>query len=104
MDIKNLELKYFLIILIVILLIYLIYINFIENKTIESFKSRNSLATYYHSDDDFNFDNTDSLSHQFNQNKNDSSYVQSHWNGSYNFTNSEGVLMYVTFLQVNKTV
>jgi len=104
MDIKNLELKYFLIILIVILLIYLIYINFIENKTIESFKSRNSLATYYHSDDDFNFDNTDSLSHQFNQNKNDSSYVQSHWNGSYSFTTNSNILMYVTFLQVNKTV
>lgn len=102
MDIKNLELKYFLIILIVLLLIYLIYINFIENKTIESFKSRNSLATYYHSDDDYNFSQNSTLSHELNQNRNDVSYLESHWNGSYNFTNQSGILMYVTFLQVNK--
>ena len=104
MDIKNLELKYFLIILIILLLIYLIYINFIENKSLESFKSRNSLVTYYHSDDDYNFGKNDTLSHELNQNRNDVTYIESPWNGSYNFVNTEGNEMYVTFLQVNKTL
>ena len=97
MELKNLELKYFLIILIVLLLIYLIYINFIENKTIESFKSRNSLTTYYHSDDDFNFSKNSTLSHELNQNRNDVQYIESHWNGSYSFTTNSNILMYITF-------
>lgn len=107
MDMKNLDLKYFLIILIVVLLGYLIYINYIENKTIESFQVRNSLSSYFQSDDDFQSDNDllmDNTTNEFRQTLNDTSYVPSSWNGSYKFEDEDEKINYITFLQINKDV
>jgi hypothetical protein len=101
MDMKKFDLKYFLIILIVILLGYLLYINYFENKTLESFQVRNSLSSYYQSDDDSDLSNL----HEKNELRytvNNVSYDPSLWNTSFNFDDNDDKKNYVTFLQINK--
>ena len=98
---KKLDLKYFLIILIVVLLGYLIYINYFENKTLESFKVRNSLSSYFQSDDDTDFDDS-SIRHELRYTRNDVRYEPSKWNGTYKFSDVDNNNYFVNFLQINK--
>ena len=101
MDIKLLDMKSLLIIIIFALLAYLIYINYFENKTLESFKTRNSLSSYYQSDDDSDL-TRDFKTNELRYTPNDIKYLPSNWNGSYTFKNSSNELCYITFLQINK--
>lgn len=99
MDMKKLDLKYFLVILIIILLGYLIYINYFENKTLESFKVRNSLSSYFQSDDDTDADDS-SIKHELRYTRNNLKYTQSNWNGSHKFE-INNIEYYISFLQIN---
>lgn len=101
MDMKKLDLKYFLIILIVVLLGYLIYINYFENKTLESFKVRNSLSSYFQSDDDTDFDDA-SIRHELRHTRNEVTYMPSNWDGTYKFNDVNDDEYFVNFLQINK--
>lgn len=101
MDMKKFDLKYFLIILIVILLGYLLYINYFENKTLESFQVRNSLSSYYQSNDDSDLSNL----HEKNELRhtvNNVQYDPSLWNASFRFIDNDDNENYITFLQINK--
>merc|ERR1711916_347081 len=101
MDMKKLDLKYFLIILIVVLLGYLIYINYFENKTLESFKVRNSLSSYFQSDYDTDFDDS-SIRHELRYTRNNFAYFPSEWDGTYKFNDVNNDEYFVNFLQINK--
>ena len=103
MNKKMLDIKYFLIVIIVALLGYLIYINYFENKTVESFMQRNSLSSYYQSnDDDYAKQNLDThLRHELRQTENNVVKTMSDWNGTWSFTDESNKKFYVTFLQVN---
>ena len=98
---KKFDLKYFLIILIVILLGYLLYINYFENKTLESFQLRNSLSSYYQSDDDSDLSNLYEKN-ELRHTNNNVRYDPSLWNASFNFDDNDNNKNYVTFLQINK--
>ena len=101
MDKKLLILRYFLIIIITALLGYLIYVNYNENKTLESFMTRNSLSTYFNSDDDSIMDNK-FFRNELKQTRNFLDYTPSEWNGSYKFFDANMDEHYITFLQINK--
>ena len=101
MELKKLNIKYFLIIIIIISIGYLLYTNYIENKTIESFGMRNSLSSYFQSTDDSTYN---SLTHEYNNNKSEIKFEKSVWNGTYSFNDVNNKLNYITFLQINKTI
>ena len=99
------NLKILLILVIVLLIGYLIYINYNENKSIESFMTRNSLSSYFQSDDDLD----SNLKKKFMKNElrytnNFMEYLPSKWNGSYTFEYPTNELHYVTFQQVNTDI
>jgi len=100
-----LNLKYFLIVLIIVLLGYLLYKNYYENKTLESFQTRNSLSSYFQSDDDTEQSIQKKYSrNEYGHSRNMLIYLPSNWNGSYKFEDAQGEHHYITFLQINKTV
>ena len=102
MDIKD-SLKYLLIVLIISFLFYLVYKNYKENKTLEKFMQRNSLSSYFQSDDDSEFlNNKNYMKHDLNHTDNIVSNNESKWNGTWIFKDSDANLFYITFLQVNK--
>ena len=103
MDKKLLILRYFLIIIIIALLGYLVYINYNENKSLESFMTRNSLSTYFNSDDSSIMDNQ-YFKNELRQNSNNLTYIPSQWNGSYKFFDTNSKEHNITFLQINKTI
>ena len=102
MNIKD-NLKYLLILLIVSFLFYLVYKNYKENKTLEEFMQRNSMSSYYQSNDDSDFmNNPDYMKHDLNYTDNTITIKKSLWNGTWEFDDVSGKKYCITFLQVNR--
>ena len=101
MNIKN-SLKCLLILLIVSFLFYLVYNNYKENKTLESFMQRNSMSSYYQSNDDSDFTNDRNyMKHDLNYTDNTITSERNLWNGTWDFVDNSKKY-YITFLQVNR--